>query len=76
MSLKEKAMAFKGLVTLFAGALLTTLVFSGCPQSKDENTHPAKKYKVTLEKTINGNVTASFELPQDGIVSRYVRNLV
>ena len=68
MSLKEKAMAFKGLVTLFAGALLTALVFSGCPQSKGENTHPAKKYKVTLEKTINGNVTSSFELPQDGMV--------
>ena len=68
MSLKEKAIAFKGLVTLFAGALLTTLVFSGCPQSKGGGTHPAKKYKVTLEKTINGNVTASFELPQDGMV--------
>ena len=68
MSLKEKAMAFKGLVTLFAGALLTTLVFSGCPQSKDENTHPAKKYKVTLNKTAGGDVTTSPKLSADGMM--------
>ena len=59
---------YKKVVTLFALALIATLVFIGCQQSNDENTHPAKKYKVTLEKAINGNVTASFELPQDGMV--------
>ena len=29
----KKAVAFKGVVMLFAGALLATLVFTGCPQS-------------------------------------------
>lgn len=36
MSLKEKATAFKGLVTLFVGALLIALVFIGCSHSKTE----------------------------------------
>ena len=54
MSLKEKAMAFKGLVTLFAGALLTALVFSGCPQSKDEKgTQGVKNTEVGVWKIVS-----------------------
>ena len=66
---KGKVLAFKGVLALIVATLMTTLVFIGCKQNAgDEGVSTAKKYKVTLEQTANGNVTVSPTLPTDGMV--------
>ena len=54
MSLKEKATAFKGLVTLFVCTLLATLVFIGCSHSKNEKgTQGVTNTEVGVWKTVS-----------------------
>ena len=70
MSLKEKATAFKGLVTLFVGVLLATLVFIGCSHSKNEKGTQGVKnsevgvWKILSTKQIQGEKEETVIYPQ------------
>ena len=66
----KKAVAFKGVVTLFAGALLATLVFTGCPQSNagGGNTQSGKKteegvWRMLSTKTVKDGKTEEQTFP-------------
>ena len=69
---KHKAFTFLG-----AAFVLLIAIFAGCKQPTSTSggggakpIPPAvKKFKVTLEKTVGGNVTVSLALPENGMVS-------
>jgi hypothetical protein len=65
----KKAVAFKGVVTLFAGALLATLVFTGCPQSNAGGGNQSGKkieegvWKMLSSKTVKDGKTEEQTFP-------------
>ena len=66
----KKAVAFKGVVTLFVGALLATLVFTGCPQSNAGGGNQSGKkieegvWKMLSSKTVKDGKTEEQTFPQ------------
>ena len=52
-------------------ALVAAVMFFGCKQNMgNESNTPAVQYKVTLEKTLGGNVTVMPALPDSGMVNK------
>ena len=76
-TIKNKTKALSALTKLGAALmLLIALLFTACPNNAGGNkpkptpTPPAvKKFKVTLENTVGGNVTVTPALPADGMVA-------
>ena len=68
---EKKAHTLRGVAALITAAFLT-LLFTGCPNANGSKPTPSTKYTVTLNQTEHGKVTASPEIPADGVVENTV----